>query len=104
MVSPEPPPKRPKSLVSYSWEDETHKDRVRKLATRLRADGVDVTLDRWHSEPGDQIPAFMERDVRENDYVIAICTPNFKERSDHRDGGVGYEGDIMTAFAVAGAE
>jgi hypothetical protein len=39
----------------------------------------------------------MEREIRDNDYVIIICTPKFKTKSDDRAGGVGYEGDIMTA-------
>ena len=46
----------------------------------------------------------MERAVRENDFVIAVCTPRFKERSDGRGGGVGYEGDIMTAYALTGGD
>jgi hypothetical protein len=109
MATPEPDPTvadtPPKAFVSYSWDDPAHKEWVRQLATQLRADGVDVTLDHWHSAPGDQIPAFMERAVRENDFVIAVCTPRFKERSDGRGGGVGYEGDIMTAYAfTSGAE
>jgi hypothetical protein len=64
--------------------------------------GVEVQLDRWHVAPGDQLPAFMERAVRENDYVLIVCTPDYKERSDSRRGGVGYEGDIMTAEVLAG--
>ena len=104
MATPEPDPTAPKAFISYSWDDDAHKEWVKQLATRLRADGVDVTLDRWHSAPGDQIPAFMERAVRENDFVIAVCTPRFKERSDGRGGGVGYEGDIMTAYAFTGGD
>ena len=91
----------PKAFISYALEDSAHKHWVRQLATRLRADGVDVMLDQWNAAPGDQIPAFMELAVRENDFVIAICTPQFKEKSDARAGGVGYEGDIMTAYAFA---
>jgi hypothetical protein len=98
MATQEPRPVVPRAFISYSWDDDAHKEWVKHLATRLRTDGVDVTLDRWHAAPGDQIPAFMERAVRENDFVIAVCTPRFKERSDARGGGVGYEGDIMTAF------
>jgi hypothetical protein len=91
----------PQAFISYSWDDEAHKEWVKQLATRLRAeDGVDVTLDQWHAAPGDQIPAFMEGAVRENDFVIAVCTPQFKARSDRRGGGVGYEGDIMTAYVL----
>lgn len=87
----------PTAFISYSWDTEEHKAWVRDFATRLRDDGVDVTLDQWHAIPGDQLPQFMETAVRENDYVIAICTPRYRERSDKRAGGVGYEGDIMTA-------
>jgi hypothetical protein len=99
MSGQEPDLTIPKAFLSYSWDDDAHKEWVKRLATRLRAGGVDVTLDRWHAAPGDQIPAFMERAVRGNDFVIAVCTPRFKERSDGRGGGVGYEGDIMTAYA-----
>jgi TIR domain len=94
-----PEPKIPKAFISYSWDDAAHREWVERLATRLNAAGVDVTLDLWHAAPGDQIPAFMERAVRENDFVIAICTPRFKEKSDERWDGVGYEGDIKTVYA-----
>ena len=104
MATPKPDSIIPKTFISYSWDDDAHKEWVKQLATRLRADGVDVTLDRWHSAPGDQISAFMERAVRQNDFVIAVCTPGFKEKSDGRGGGVGYEGDIMTAYAVTGGD
>jgi len=38
----------------------------------------------------------MEDAVRNNDFVLVVCTPKYKTRSDGREGGVGYEGDIMT--------
>ena len=87
----------PRAFVSYSWDDESHKDWVATLATHLRRDGIDTTLDQWHAVPGDQLTAFMEREIRENDYVLIICTPNYRMKSDERRGGVGYEGAIMTA-------
>ena len=67
-----------------------------KLATRLRGDGVATVLDQWHLIPGDQLPAFMEKAVRESDYVLLVCTPRYRDRSERRVGGVGYEGDIIT--------
>jgi hypothetical protein len=82
--------------MSYSWDDEAHKEWVRQLATQLRHDGIDAHLDHWHAVPGDQLPQFMEREIRSNDYVLIVCTPKYKEKSDKRSGGVGYEGDIMT--------
>jgi hypothetical protein len=85
------------AFISYSWDDDAHGDWVRKLAERLRADGVDVSIDRWAAVPGDQLTAFMEGAIRENQFVVIICTPRYKHRSDNREGGVGYEGDVMTA-------
>ena len=85
------------AFISYSWDDDAHKVWVRDLATRLRASGIEVTLDQWHLVPGDQLPQFMESAVRNSDFVFVVCTPRYKARSDNRTGGVGYEGDIMTA-------
>jgi TIR domain len=89
-------------FISYSWDGHEHKSWVKELATRLRSDGIDVTLDVWHVAPGDQLPKFMETAVRDNDFVVIICTPKYKERSDARKGGVGYEGDIMTGEVLIG--
>jgi len=89
------------AFLPYSWDDETHRAWVRDLATQLRADGVDVRLDHWHTVPGDQLPEFMEREIRDNDYVIIVCTPKYRAKYEGRMGGVGYEGDIMTAEVFA---
>ena len=86
-----------KAFVSYSWDSDQHKEWVARLATDLRDDGIETVLDQWHAAPGDQLTEFMERQIRENEYVLIICTPNYRLKSDEREGGVGYEGDIMTA-------
>jgi hypothetical protein len=89
--------KIPRAFISYSWDSEEHKLWVRDLAIRLRQDGVDVMLDQWGAAPGDQLPEFMEHSLREHDFILIICTPQYKRKSDGRIGGVGYEGHIMTA-------
>lgn len=85
------------AFISYSWDDDAHREWVCTLAARLRSDGVDVSIDRWSAVPGDQLSTFMERAIRDNEFIVIICTPRYKLRSDRREGGVGYEGDIMTA-------
>jgi hypothetical protein len=94
----------PTAFVSYSWDDENHKRWVRDLGATLRSDGVDVKLDHWDTTLGDSLPHFMERMVRENDFVFIILTPQYKNKSDHRQGGVGYEGNIITAEIFAGKD
>ena len=90
------PIKSPTAFISYSGESLDHKNWVRELASRLRIEGIDVMLDQWDLRLGDPLPEFMERGVRENDFVLLVCTPNFKAKADGRQGGVGYEGNIMT--------
>jgi hypothetical protein len=85
------------AFISYSWDDDAHREWVRLLAKRLREDGIDVAIDSWSAVPGDKLPAFMESAIRENQFVVIVCTPRYKRRGDAREGGVGYEGDIMTA-------
>jgi hypothetical protein len=43
----------------------------------------------------------MEAAVRDNDFVVVVCTPPYKIKSDTRSGGVGYEGGIMTGEVFA---
>ena len=90
-------PRPPKAFLSYSWDSDSHRDWARRFASRLRADGVVVTLDYWHVQPGDQLAKFMESAVRDNDFVLIVCTPRYRARSNDRCGGVGYEGNIITA-------
>lgn len=89
--------KTPTVFVSYAWEDDV-KAWVRDFATLLRRNGgIDAKIDQWEVAPGDPLPAFMERAIDANDFVLVICTPKYKTKSDARQGGVGYEGHIITA-------
>jgi len=89
-----------KVFISYSWDDDNHREWVHNFATRLSNDGISVILDRWYAGPGTQLPEFMERAVRESDFVLCICTPKYKDRFNQRDGGVGYEGDLMVGESL----
>lgn len=88
--------KPPTAFISYSRDDESHMNWVKELAAQLRADGIDAKLDQWEVSPGDSITEFMETGIRESDFVVIICTPRYKERSDSRMGGVGYEESVIT--------
>src|ERR1700730_13797091 len=85
----------PKAFISYSWDDQAHKSWVHDLAVRLRDDGVDVTLDQWHAAPGDPLPAFMDKPIRETYFVRIVWTPPYKWKADGGQGGVGLESDLI---------
>jgi hypothetical protein len=85
----------PSVFVSYAWEKDVSKW-VHAFASRLRADGLDAHIDQWETALGDHLTEYMERSIRNNDFVLIICTPLYKQKADERTGGVGYEGHIIT--------
>jgi len=87
----------PTAFISYSWDSANHKEWVKRLGTRLRSDGIDLTLDEWKLTPGDRLTQFMETAIRDSDFVLIVCTPTYRAKSDSRAGGVGYEGHIVTS-------
>lgn len=91
----------PKVFISYSWEDADHKEWVKQLADSLLKNGIDATLDQYDLSLGDRLPLFMEKAVTESTFVLIICTPTYKTKSDNRSGGVGYEGHIISGELLA---
>lgn len=87
----------PKVFISYSHDNEEHKNWVLQLATRLRSNGVDIVLDRWNLSLGQDLPAFMESGLSESQRVICVCSEEYVKKSNKKTGGVGYEKQIITA-------
>lgn len=85
-----------KVFITYSWEDNAHKEWAKHLADDLLAQGIDATIDQYDLNPGDRIPLFMEKSITGAVYVLVICTPKYKEKADDRLGGVGYESHLMS--------
>lgn len=86
----------PNIFVSYSWDNESHKEWARLFSDRLIKNGIDAYIDQYDARPGDRLPHFMEKSITEADYVLIICTPTYKKKADSRTGGVGYEGHIIS--------
>jgi hypothetical protein len=87
----------PKVFVSYSHDDNAHKDWVLALATRLVANGVNIILDQWDLTLGSDLPRFMESGLSEADRILSICTNRYVGKANNGEGGVGYEKMILTA-------
>ena len=68
-------------FLSYAWESDAYRMRVEQLAVRLREDGIDARLDRWHV--GEQpIPSFMSSETRRRLGVDAGDRSTLYRRSD----------------------
>ncbi|HKG08511.1 MAG TPA: toll/interleukin-1 receptor domain-containing protein, partial [Pedobacter sp.] len=89
--------RKPVIFISYSWDDENHKNWVLQLANRLLKDNVDVKLDRYLLRTGAAMQYTMEQAISTADKILIVFTPNYKLKADNRKGGVGYEYSIMNA-------
>lgn len=95
---PEEDAQQPKVFISYAWTSDAHVEWVLSLATRLVNDGVDVVIDRWDLEPGQDKYHFMERMVNDSSInkVLVICDKRYAEKANDRQGGVGTESTIIS--------
>src|SRR5918993_3364402 len=89
-------PDHPVVFVSYSLEGDAHAAWVRRLATDLRTNGLDVILDQWALRVGDDVAAFMDDGVARADYLLLVCTESYAAKANDRRAGVGYEQGIIT--------
>jgi len=87
----------PTVFVSYSWDSEEHKLWVLKLSADLIRSGVKVLIDEWDLiKYQNDLHLFMESGIRDSDFVLIVCTPNYAQRANDRKGGVGVENTIIT--------
>lgn len=85
-------------FISYTWETSitpNHKEWVRHLADRLQSDGFDVRLDQYQPL-GTEMNHFMTTSVTEADRIILICSPTFKQKSDHMQDASGFEASMIS--------
>ncbi|WP_077148606.1 toll/interleukin-1 receptor domain-containing protein [Sphingopyxis sp. KK2] len=89
----------PKVFISYRWTSPAHEEWVLRIATSLRKDGVNVILDKWYLQEGQDTLAFMEQMVSDPTMgkVLLICDREYVDRANSRVGGVGTEAQIVSA-------
>lgn len=68
----------PRVLVVYEASPESWWPWVEALAARLRADGVEARLDRWHRKGRTQAE-FLGAELRAADRVLVLCTPELRD-------------------------
>jgi len=91
-------------FITYSWDTNEHKGWVRNLADSLISNGVMVSLDQYDILPGESFTHFMESSIAKSDKVLVILTPNYKDKSLERKGGVGYEQQIISGEIMSGMD
>ncbi len=88
-------------FVSYSWDNDTHKNWVFQLCQDLRDKGVDAIIDQAMRK-GKDLLDFMEKGIANAHRVLVVGTPNYKRKSEEEKGGVKYEQNIIKASILHG--
>ncbi len=88
-------------FISYSHDSHEHLDRVLALADRLRAEGIDCNLDQYEPAPAEGWPRWMDKQFKDADYILVVCTETYCRRFEGREErgkglGVKWEGAIIT--------
>src|SRR5690349_4683158 len=100
MAEPKMAYSSPRVLISYSHDSPEHKDRVLALSNGLREDGIECTIGQYLLVPPEGWPRWMEKQIRESDFVLMVCTETYYRRvlgeeDAGRGRGVRWEGHLI---------
>lgn len=87
-------------FISYSHDNVEHVNRILKLSNKLRSEGIDCVLDQYETSPPEGWPRWMDRKIRNAEYVLMICTEQYYKRvmGEEEPGkghGVMWEGNLI---------
>jgi hypothetical protein len=90
----------PKVFISYSHDSPPHDRQVFELAGRLRSDGIDCLIDQYEPAPASGWPNWMERRIREAEFILIVCTETYLRRFNDEEApdkglGVCWEANII---------
>ena len=86
-----------KIFISYAQKD-INEEKLENLIDILEENNFEIIIDRKKLEAVSDLTNFMETSIRESDYTLVLCTPEYKKRADDRENnstGVGYEARIL---------
>ncbi len=89
-----------KVFISYAHESMDLTERVLLLSHRLRIDGFDCSIDQYEDSPDIGWPRWMDKQIRDSDFVIIICTREYLNRLQNfeMDGGSGVKWESNLIF------
>jgi len=90
----------PKIIINYSHDSPEHKKRVLLFSNKLREEeGFDISLDQYEMSPPQGWPRWMEEHIKNDDFVLIVCTSNYFQKIMDRDTdngkGVRWEGNLI---------
>ena len=79
----------PKVFISYSHDTPEHEKLILELSNRLRKSGVDANIDQYQVVPSQGWPLWMEKEIRDSQFVLVVCTETYLRRVMKEETGKG---------------
>lgn len=92
-----------RAFISYKWESEDHLAWVKKLATVLRARGIDALLDQWEVKLGESFTDYMQEHISTADVMLFVITPGAVAAAEApmgKGGALKFEVQMMNARRI----
>ncbi|HBS86251.1 MAG TPA: hypothetical protein DEA97_06830 [Bacteroidales bacterium] len=88
----------PKVFISYSHDSSEQQDKVLQLSNKLRSEGIDCSLDQYEDSPPEGWPKWMDRQVKNSNFVLVVCTETYYNRAmgtDEKGMGIKWESSLI---------
>ncbi|WP_417320230.1 toll/interleukin-1 receptor domain-containing protein [Emcibacter sp.] len=87
-------------FISYSYDSPEHIEAVLQLSNKLRSEGINCTIDQYEESPDEGWPRWMDKQIRNAQYVLIICTETYYQRiigDEEEEVGLGarWEGNLI---------
>lgn len=91
----------PRVFISYSHDSLELEEKVKNLADILIGYGIETEIDQYTTNPIQGWPQYMLENILKSDYILCVCTENYKKRFENEEKiGVGlgakFEGKYIT--------
>lgn len=90
----------PKVFISYSHESAKHSENVLQFSNSLRNDGIESMIDQYIMCPEDGWPRWIDKNIRDANFVLMICTNKYYRRimGEEKTLGVVWEGQLIYQY------
>ena len=97
----------PNVFISYSHDSKELEEKVKSLADTLIQYGVETEIDQYTPNPVQGWPQYMLENILKSDYILCVCTENYKKRFENKEKiGVGlgakFEGKYIQQILYSG--
>lgn len=87
-----------KVFISYAWEDADFAQKILSFSNKLRACGIDASIDQYEENPDMGWPMWMENQIETSDFVLVVSTKTYLQKFIQYKSGKGVSWEISSIY------